>query len=105
LDGDDLWDRTKLERQLAALEANEAVLSYTAYRKVDEAGAVGQAVIRVPGTATYRRLLCTNFIMCSTAIYDAARIGKWYMPDIAKRQDLGLWLRLLRFLESIPVWR
>lgn len=105
LDGDDLWEPAKLERQLAVLEAKGAVLSYTAYRKVDEDGWIGSALIGVPESVTYGRLLGTNVIMCSTALYDSMTFGKWLMPDIAKRQDLALWLRILRFLDSTPRFR
>jgi hypothetical protein len=44
----------------------------------------------------YRGMLYTNSIGCSTAIYDAARLGKVYFPDIIRRQDHGLWLAILR---------
>src|SRR5690606_31067181 len=37
-----------------------------------------------------------NYIGCLTAIYDTQLIGKVYFPLIRKRQDYGLWLRILK---------
>jgi glycosyltransferase involved in cell wall biosynthesis len=99
LDGDDVWLADKTRRQLAAMAASGAVLSYTGCRKMDEEGRPG-AVIPVPVTVSYERLLHTNVIVCSSAIYDTGRLGKVYMPDIAKRQDYGLWLDILRALDT-----
>ena len=41
-----------------------------------------------------RNAMCS--IGCLTAIYDTEYFGKVTMPLIRKRQDLGLWLRLLK---------
>jgi hypothetical protein len=48
----------------------------------------------------YRELLKQNIIGCLTAIYDTEKVGKVYMPEIRKRQDFGLWLKILR---RVPV--
>ena len=37
-----------------------------------------------------------NFIPCLTAIYDTFIIGKISQPNIAKRNDFALWLKILR---------
>ncbi|HEX5056264.1 MAG TPA: glycosyltransferase family 2 protein [Gammaproteobacteria bacterium] len=95
LDGDDLWQPDKLEKQLAFMRQKNAAFSYTAYRIVDEAGKE-VSVFNVPAQISYRDLLRTNVVGCSTAVYDTAGLGKVYMPDIRKRQDFGLWLRLTR---------
>jgi hypothetical protein len=41
-------------------------------------------------------LRASNYIGCSTALYDTEKCGKVRMPDIIKRQDYGLWLTILR---------
>ena len=102
LDSDDAWDPTKLESQLAFMQAREAALVFSAYRKVDEAGrALG--VVGVPERAGYRDLLKTNYIGCLTAMYDTQRLGKVEMPLIRKRQDLALWLKIVK-LTGEPAW-
>jgi len=75
----------KLERQLDVMQRTGAVLSFTAYRKIDSHGNVGDAVIEVPPTVTYAELLKTNVIGCLTAVYDAQALGKCTCPKAATR--------------------
>jgi glycosyltransferase involved in cell wall biosynthesis len=94
LDSDDIWCPQKLEHHLAFMRDNGSALSFTAYRKIDEDDAPG-GLVSVPPTVDYEALLYSNCIGCSTAIYDADSLGKAFFPDIARRQDHGLWLKLL----------
>ena len=96
LDSDDLWREDKLARQLAFMAERRAVLSYTAYEKIDERGARQGRVISVPDKIDYRGLLRASIIGCLTAVYDTKELGKVYMPEIRRRQDYGLWLKILR---------
>lgn len=95
LDDDDLWVPHKLERQLAFMQETGAAFSYSAYERIDEAGQ-HLTPIGVPERVSYRDLCKTNYIGCSTAIYDTQVYGVRLMPLIRKRQDYGLWLDLLR---------
>jgi glycosyltransferase involved in cell wall biosynthesis len=95
LDSDDIWVSQKLEKQIKFMLNNEAVLSYTAYQKMDERGNLG-GVIYVPPKVSYTDILKSNRIGCSTAIYDTEKLGKLYMPNIRRRQDHGLWLKILK---------
>lgn len=95
LDSDDQWLPNKLESQLSFMQKNEVVFSYAAYEKVDEQGNV-VGLIRVPEKVEYSDLLKVCSIGCLTAMYDTYTLGKIYMPLIRKRQDLGLWLRILK---------
>lgn len=96
LDSDDLWLPDKLSRQLKFMKEQNAVLTYTAYKKIDEAGNIGKNIIEVPSEIGYRELLKTNHIACLTAIYDQSKLGKVFMPLILRRQDLALWLKILK---------
>jgi len=95
LDADDLWRPEKLARQIAFMAAGGHVFAFSAYRRMD---AVGRplGVVGVPARVDYRRLLRDNVIGCLTAIYDSAAFGRVEMPPLVRRQDFGLWLRLLR---------
>ncbi len=95
LDSDDAWSPEKLEKQLAFMQANDYPFTFAAYDKVDEAGKVFDH-IGVPHKVTYSDLLKSCSIGCLTAMYDTEFFGKVYMPLIRKRQDLGLWLKLLK---------
>ena len=95
LDSDDWWVPQKLEKQIRFMEEAQCGFSFTGFQRVDEAG--GEiALFGVPERVSYRELLKTNYIGCSTVIYDSAAFGKVEMPLIRKRQDYGLWLRLLK---------
>jgi teichuronic acid biosynthesis glycosyltransferase TuaG len=96
LDSDDLWKPEKLEKQIAFMQARNAVLSYTAYEKMTEEGEKAGRIVDVPESLSYKNMLYSNSIGCLTAVYDAGVLGKVFMPDILKRQDWGLWLRILK---------
>ena len=53
----------------------------------------------VPVKVNYNSLLKTCPISCLTAVIDIGVVGKFYMPDIPKRQDYGLWLSILKKLD------
>lgn len=95
LDSDDVWLPDKLEKQIAFMQENDVAFSYAAYEKIDVHGHVFETV-DVPKSVVYSGLLKKNCIGCLTAIYDTEKLGKIYMPLIRKRQDLGLWLRILK---------
>lgn len=95
LDSDDVWLPTKLDEQIKFMRSNDVAFSYCSYEKVDEMGNVF-GVVGVPDKVSYSDLLKVCSIGCLTAIYDTQRLGKIYMPLIRKRQDLGLWLSILK---------
>lgn len=98
LDSDDSWHKTKLTKQIAFMKQNNLALSYTAYNKVNEKGKFIQ-VVNVPKKVSYTDMLKYSRIGCLTAMYDTQLLGKVYMPLIRKRQDLGLWLRILKKID------
>lgn len=98
LDSDDLWLPDKLKKQLAFMQTNDYPFCYAAYDKRDEHGQVF-GHIGVPDRVSYSDLLKMCSIGCLTAMYDTEYFGKVTMPLIRKRQDLGLWLKLLKKTE------
>lgn len=96
LDSDDVWLEDKLFIQINNMLANDICFSYTAYQTVNESGLIVREKINVPLKLTYKDLLKTCDIYCSTVVYDVAFFGKTLMPDIRKRQDFALWLKLLK---------
>ncbi len=95
LDSDDLWKEDKLEKQIEFMQENDIAFSFSSYQKMDEAG-TKEGIIKVPKEVSYSQLLNTNIIGCLTAIYDTKELGKVYMPNIKKRQDYALWLKILK---------
>ncbi|MCS3904384.1 glycosyltransferase involved in cell wall biosynthesis [Methylohalomonas lacus] len=96
IDSDDLWTQQKLEIQLAFLRQTNAPLVYSAYEKIDQQGARAERLVQVPDEIDYEGLLFSTVIATVTAIYDTDKVGRVFMPDIRKRQDYALWLRILR---------
>lgn len=95
LDSDDQWLPSKLRAQIHFMQEGSIALSYTAYEKLNEKGEIIGRV-GVPEKVSYSDMLKTNYVGCLTAIYDTGQLGKVYMPLIRKRQDLGLWLKILK---------
>lgn len=95
LDSDDLWMPDKLEKQIIFMQERDVAFTYSAYEKID----IGRKVfgtVGVPDKVSYKDLLKVCSIGCLTAVYDTEILGKIYMPLIRKRQDLGLWLKILK---------
>ncbi|HGY1052290.1 glycosyltransferase family 2 protein [Aeromonas veronii] len=98
LDADDLWLPSKLTTQVLYMEQTGAVFSYTAYQKFSGAGLGG--ILIPPTRVTYKKLLRGCVIGCLTAMYNAEVLGRQTMPLIRKRQDMGLWLKLLQLCKE-----
>ncbi|WP_027339026.1 glycosyltransferase family 2 protein [Halonatronum saccharophilum] len=96
LDSDDLWHPQKLEKQIKFMKDNNYAFSFTKYQHMTEESNLVNKYINVPERLSYRRALLINPIGCLTVIYDTKQLGKVYMPLIRKRQDYGLWLKILK---------
>lgn len=95
LDADDMWLPNKLTVQINYMLTTGAKFTYTSYQVVDEDGNE-RRIVAVPPRVSYREVLRNNMIGCLTAVYDTEYFGRVHMPLIRKRQDLGLWLLLLK---------
>ncbi|ART78828.1 MULTISPECIES: glycosyltransferase family 2 protein [Oceanisphaera] len=95
LDSDDVWLPNKLEKQISFMQKNNYPFTFGAYDKINESDEIF-GHLGVPSKVSYYDLLKSSSIGCLTAIYDTEYFGKVYMPLIRKRQDLGLWLKLLK---------
>jgi teichuronic acid biosynthesis glycosyltransferase TuaG len=97
LDGDDLWLPEKLEKQVAFSLEKGAAITHSDYRLMDAEAKQLEKVIHAKPELTYGQMLDYNYIGCLTAMYDVEVIGeKVLMPEILKRQDYALWLRIMR---------
>ncbi|WP_221627396.1 glycosyltransferase family 2 protein [Halopseudomonas xiamenensis] len=95
LDCDDLWYEQKLEVQLAEMIAAGSAISCTAVDVIDShGGKVGAR--KVPEVISYSTLLRKTPIVTSSVIFDTDQVGRVLMPDIIRRQDLAMWLKIIR---------
>ena len=96
LDSDDVWYPDKLQKQLDFMEANGYSFTYTAYEKLYERSEYMGTVISAPGSVNYSSMLYRGDpIGNSTVIYDADKLGKFLVPDIKRRNDFALWLKIM----------
>lgn len=96
LDSDDSWLPEKLEKQINFMCEHDLALSCTGYKIIDESGCQSGSLVVPPTIITHSDMLMSNRIGCLTAMYDTHKVGKLFMPDIRKRQDYGLWLKILK---------
>lgn len=97
LDGDDIWAKDKLEKELAFLKEKNAAFVFTGYEFADAEGKGMGKIVKVPGTLNYRQALKNTTIFTSTVMFDTEKIPreKLMMPKI-KSEDTALWWRILR---------
>ncbi|WP_338778681.1 glycosyltransferase family 2 protein [Metabacillus sp. FJAT-52054] len=96
LDSDDLWHPEKLEKQIRFMEENDYAFTFTKYQLMQEDGEILNKVIDIPDSIGYHGLLKNTIIGCLTAVVDLEKTGLIQMPNIRTRQDLALWLSILK---------
>jgi len=94
LDADDLWMEDKLERHLNFMLSNDVAFSYSHLNLMDESGEFVCTHIS-PDEVDAKKMCFANFIPCSTAIYNVHVVGHTHQPNIKKRNDFALWLKIL----------
>jgi teichuronic acid biosynthesis glycosyltransferase TuaG len=95
LDSDDLWMPRKLESQLAFMRANQAVFSFTQFRRINHDGTQTGKLRNVPPRMKYADLLKNTAIATSTVIIDRAVTGDFRMP-YTYYDDFTAWLAVLK---------
>lgn len=94
-DSDDRWTEDKLKRQLDLMEKSGTSMCYSSYYKCDENGElIGRVFCK--RRVSYKRMVCDNAIGFLTMIYDRNKLGTEYLPEIRKRQDWALNIKLLK---------
>lgn len=99
LDSDDVWHKDKLLKQVNFMLKNNILFSYTSYYIIDSQGNILKEKTS-PLSTNYLDMLKSCKIGCLTAMYNTSILGKIFMPNIRKRQDLGLWLKILKITDS-----
>lgn len=95
LDSDDIWFPEKLTTQIKFMEQNGFHFTCTSYTKIDEQGTSLNRIISAKNKSDYNGILKT----CpgnSTVIYNANYVGKTKIPDIKKRNDYVMWLKVIK---------
>lgn len=96
LDSDDLWEPTKLEKQIRFMEENGYAFSYHEYVEIDEQDNL--LGVHVSGKEHVGKLdmFACCWPGCLSVMYDASKIGLIQIRDIKKNNDTAMWLKVIR---------
>lgn len=105
LDSDDIWHKDKLEIQIGIMKKLNLSFSHTSYGYINKDGTFSKKTLKTSlKPVGYKNLLKRTEISCLTAVYDCHKLGKFYMPNIRRKQDYALWLEILKTGEtSYPI--
>lgn len=96
LDSDDLWEPTKLEKQIEFMEENGYTFSYHEYIEIDEQDKeLGVKVSGKEHVSKFDMFSCC-WPGCLSVMYDAKKIGLIQINDIKKNNDTAMWLKVIR---------
>lgn len=96
LDSDDLWEPTKLEKQIKFMEENRYAFSYHEYVEIDEQDKeLGVKVSGKERVSKFDMFACC-WPGCLSVMYDAQKIGLIRINDIKNNNDTAMWLKVIR---------
>ena len=94
LDSDDLWEPTKLEKQVKFMEKNGYFFSYTCYQEIDGDSKETGVMITDPKRLSKIGMYSFCWPGCLTVMYDKEKIGLIQIEDIKKNNDYAMWLKV-----------
>lgn len=96
LDSDDLWKSNKLEAQIKFMKKNNYNFVCSSYEQIDEQGNKNGKIIKCKKKVDYNGVLLSCPVGNSTVMYNVQKLGKFEVPNIRKRNDDALWLKMLK---------
>lgn len=96
LDSDDLWEPTKLEKQIRFMEKSGYAFSYTNYQEIDENSLPTGVLVSGPKHVTKAGMYAFCWPGCLTVMYDREKIGLVQIADIKKNNDYAMWLKVCK---------
>ncbi len=96
LDSDDKWKPNKLQTQLEFMQKHDYAFTFSGYDLMNENGELLGKSVEIPQSIDYHGLLKNTIIGCLTVIVNREKVGEFQMPNIRARQDLALWLLILK---------
>ena len=88
----DLWEPTKLERQIAFMEENGFAFTYTKYKYIDKDSKDRGDMMGGLNVVTHKDLIKCCWMGYMTVMYDAEKLGSFRVRSIEKHNDYALWM-------------
>ncbi|CEI73874.1 glycosyltransferase family 2 protein [Romboutsia hominis] len=96
LDSDDIWETTKLEKQIRFMKEKNCAISFTSYELINEENQKLNKVVRVPKSVDYKTLLKGNVLGCLTVVIDKSKLNFDIKMSGVRHEDYVLWLSILK---------
>ncbi len=103
LDSDDLWLADKLSKQINFMKENNYACTCTSYEKFKDN--ISKKIVAPPLKTSYKMMLLNDLVGNSTVIINKELVGEIKIPNIKKRNDVALWLYLLKKIDYIYGFR
>lgn len=94
IDAGDLWEPTKLEKQIAFMKEHDYVISYTKYKVIDRLGYDKGAMISGPEIIDRTMMKKCYWSQLLTVMYDNEKIGKLNIPNLVENNGYAVMLLL-----------
>lgn len=96
LDSDDIWEKSKLEKQINFMKDNNYNFSYTKYERVDENGKSLGIICSGPKQVTETKMYNYDYIGILTVMYNKDVIGDFCTKIIKGNDDYIMWLKIIK---------
>ena len=88
----DLWEPTKLERQIAFMKEHGYAFTYTKYKYIDKDSKDRGDMMGGLEVVTHKDLINCCWMGYLTVMYDADKLGRFQVRNIEKHNDYALWM-------------
>lgn len=96
LDSDDVWASNKLEKQITFMQSHNYAFSYTNYLLADAQLNLSSIRGSGPKHITPHLMNIYGWISNPSVIFDMQVIGRVQGPNIRRRNDYALWLKVIK---------
>jgi teichuronic acid biosynthesis glycosyltransferase TuaG len=96
LDSDDIWDKTKLQKQMDCVKNATVEFVFTGASYINEDGLYYPGIFEVPDKINYKQLRMHNVISCSSVLIKKKYLKHIKMEKDDMHEDYAVWLRVLR---------
>lgn len=90
----DLWEPTKLERQVAFMEEHGYAFTYTKYKYIDRSSKARGDMMGGLKVVNHKDLIKCCWMGYLTVMYDAEKLGRFRVRHIERHNDYALWMEV-----------